>query len=287
MPKILLATPASVRATKTGAIYDTLDLWLESAMRIEGVDRYLFLNDIPQPRKSEIIFRCEDLKIAWDYENYGYIPDNRSHKARCIEDGHDYERFVVTRNRILDYALSHDYTHLFSIDSDIICRPDTLTRLMAHMRDNVAMVSVLVNTVARSIACPSLREGRGVQFPSTQWCYNIGDIIKKPESKRGYFVHIRRNKIKFDSCIRVGLTGACSILDLGPVRKHKMRYAMHTSGEDFTLCEQLRDVGYNLLCDTSRDLEGFHFQHESLIENARKYLEGGAVNYGVKTPQNP
>lgn len=285
---ILLATPASIRQErKTKEIYDTIDLWMEMSQHVEGVDGiYLFLNDIPKKRRKEITKKADKLKIAWDYKDYGYIPDDRSNVTRRPDSKDatkdtDYERFVVCRNEVLDYALANNYTHLFFVDSDIMVRPCTAKSLMAQMTEGVALCSVLMNVTAKFIYQPMSRKGRHVIIPERQWRYNIANIVITPPENPNSFIHILRKNIKFNSLIRVGMTGACAILNLDYI-KQGMRYQCHPYGEDMGLCEQFMIRNLKVHCNTAFDLEAFHIQHPELVENARQYLEGGKVNYHRK-----
>ena len=291
MSKILLATPASIRQErKSKEIYDTIDLWMEMAMKIEGVDgAYLLLNDIPEPRLTEITDKADELGIIWDYKDYGYTPDNRSNESRRPDrkdttKDTDYERFVVCRNHMLDYALANDYTHLFFVDSDVMVRPETCNRLMAHMTEGVALCSVLMNVTAKFLFSPTERKGRLITIPEKQWRYNIGNIIVTPEGKPNTFMHIVRSKIKFNSLMKVGMTGACAVLDLSYVRQG-MRYKCHIAGEDLALCDQFLQRNLKVYCDTSLDIEGFHIQHPGLKDNAIYYIGGGEVNYTKRMNQ--
>ena len=52
-----------------------------------------------------------------------------------------FDRFrhceIECRKIIQQHVVKSDYTHLFFLDSDIICKPDVLTRLLKHEKDAV------------------------------------------------------------------------------------------------------------------------------------------------------
>lgn len=65
-------------------------------------------------------------------------------KARLIyykppEDKKGFDRFrhceVTCRQMIIDYFLNHDIDYLFFVDSDVICEPDVLKKLLSRNKD--------------------------------------------------------------------------------------------------------------------------------------------------------
>jgi hypothetical protein len=270
-------------SSRTSELYDTVDWWLDAAMQVIGVDGiYLHLNDIPDKRRKEITDRADKLHVAWTYEDYMYLPDDRTESRRIFDEDKPYERFVKCRNRTLEYALENDYTHMLFVDSDVIIRPDTAVKLEEHMDETVGMCSVLVNNTAKFILHPRTRNNVPVQLPPHEWRYNIGETITKPPGVPNVFAHIKGKNLKFDTLMRVGVTGAAAILNLSYIKKFNIRYQCHPSGEDFSLCEQLGYHGAKILCDTSLQHEAFHIQDERLQINVQAYLNGSRPKYTVK-----
>jgi hypothetical protein len=70
----------------------------------------------------------------------------------------------------------------------------------------------------------------------------------------------------------VKITGGCCLLNLEPFRKYKIRYECDKNGEDANICGKLRDLGYQILIDTSDELETLHLQEIWLYHN-RKLIE--------------
>lgn len=296
MPKILMGTAACTRQMMGNPVnYDTVDVWIEMAKKVTRIDGfYLYLNDIPEPRRSYLFKLCKKEGIDYHYEDLGYVPDNRSRDAREIQEdyivekgkekgktkqraveGREYERFVVTRNVVIEYALKNNYDYIFNVDSDVICRPYTVDRILPRMKKNVGMVAVLINNLARYLS-----KSRVTIFkvPEPQFKWNICDYVETP----GKHPFIRHTKIRRNTVMDVHISGGCCLLNLEPFRTHGIRYECDWNGEDANICLKLRKLGYKIIVDTADDLETLHLQELWVYKNKElidSYLHGERPDY--------
>jgi len=130
-----------------------------------------------------------------------------------------YSYFAVIRNHGLHQLKNEDY--IFSCDSDILVRPETLKKLVSHKKDIVA--SLIPNNKSGTL-------------------YNILDWRDLNNA-----THIRsfpRNEL-----ISVGFTGACYLID-SRVIKAGVRYGYHPQGEDGYFCRMALQRGFKIYADT-------------------------------------
>ena len=291
--KILAATAACTRRMMSSEQdYDTIAFWIEMIQKVTGIDGYyLYLNDIEISRRSELFCLSEEAGIDYDYQDLGFSPDNRSNSAREPSrpreptrdnksrteaiPGREYERFVVTRNPVIEYALKNNYDYLFNVDSDVICRPYTVERLLVRMKPGVAMAAVLVNNLARYISRDKVNIFR-IPEPSFKW--NVCDLISTP----GRSPFIKHTQVKKNTVMDVDISGACCIIDLEPFKKHGIKYECDRNGEDANICGKLKKLGYKIILDTADDLECLHLQELWIMQNEQlinSYLRGERPDY--------
>jgi len=161
-------------------------------------------------------------------DNPDIMPDKRIKQDRRSTI---YSWLATLRNAMLDKAISIGADFFLSCDSDIIMRPDALSRLVAH---NVPAVSSLVYN--GYLVCPEEPQ----KYPN---------ILKWDGTK---YVHQTNWYIKnnipapYGKIIATDFTGACIL-----IRKDmfKYRYGYYYQGEDEPFCRSVRAHG--LYCDIS------------------------------------
>jgi len=136
---------------------------------------------------------------------------------------------AILRNILLQIFLSSECSHLFSVDSDILVTPDSLSALL---RLNLPIVSLLV---------------RNDHHLGDLGYYNIsqlqGDHYRPVQDfPRG-------------GVIQVDCTGAAYLIQRGVIEMG-VRYYPHRQGEDVGFCEDARARGISIWCHTG--VEGSH-----------------------------
>lgn len=129
LPEYLPALEATMRfATRYG--------WNDSA-------GYLFLeNDSTDETLSGLnvwAWKRPDIKIAT--RSGGYIPG----EGREEYGAYGYAHLADVRNTFIDLFLAGDGDYLFSVDSDVIVKVDTLLKLVAHADQNTIVGAAICN----------------------------------------------------------------------------------------------------------------------------------------------
>jgi len=152
------------------------------------------------------------------------ITANLDSKRSHVRGAYKFSHLAVLRNLLLYSFLNSNCQYLFSIDSDILASPDTLSRLLEH---NCDIVSVLV--------CNGHELG-------DEAIYNI---LNRTED--GRFVHLR--EFPRDSIFRVDCTGAACLIKRRVIESCKVRYSSNLGAEDIGFCQAAARQGIEIYCD--------------------------------------
>jgi cellulose synthase/poly-beta-1,6-N-acetylglucosamine synthase-like glycosyltransferase len=150
---------------------------------------------------------------------------------------YNFSRLAELRNLLLQAFLESDCDYLFSLDSDILVPPYTLTQLL---KDKCDVVSALVCN-GREIG--DLR------------IYNI--LARGREGNYRHMVHFPRDQI-----FPVDCTGAAYLIRRGVIAAG-VRYSGKHGAEDIGFCEAATDLGFGLFCDGR--VECLHYMNEKLV----------------------
>lgn len=174
--------------------------------------------DILKTFREEYLSEYYKISI-WDISgvNNGYI-DNR-------KGIRDYEAFATVRNMWLKMADSKS-EWILSIDSDVLVPPNIIKQLMSHNKD----------------MCSALVLNNRTNYNS----YNILCL----NNKGTQYNHITEGDYEFwEGLVPVDITGACVLMKRSSIEG--IEYSGHPRGEDFSFCEELKDRGCEIFCDTT------------------------------------
>ena len=194
---------------------------------------------VPQPQVAKMKKR---ILIA--------IPTNRNIEAETFKSIYDLvtpEGYDVhfqyfwgyqvdqVRNLIADWTIRNGFDYLFSVDSDIAFAPDTLAKLLSHDKDIVS----------------------GVYIQRIPGRHTI-EIMRK--NQFGGVTHVDFADIKDQGLVPIDGCGFGCVLIKSEVLKgipyphflyHSAIDHANTVSEDVHFCNQARDRGFTLWCDTS------------------------------------
>ena len=147
-------------------------------------------------------------------KNLGFPQDVRSNRHR----DRIFTRLAQVRNALLSLAQKEDY--LFSVDTDILVGPDTLSRFLANDKDYCSAL---------------IFNDRQQRFPN---------IMKLTGS--GQLTHYR--DFPANSLFPVAVTGAVFMAPNQVITQ--CRYSHHPQGEDVAFCMEARARGFEIWCDS-------------------------------------
>lgn len=166
------------------------------------------------------------------------VEENQSRPGGYKRGYYSLPQLAHLRNRLLREFLNSSCTHLFSVDSDIIMPAYGLQQLLT---DNCPIVSALV--------C----NGHELGDPG------IFNVLKRdPE---GNYRHIR--DIPPRCLFPVDCTGAAYLIAREVVEEYGIRYAADQGAEDIGFCEEARQRGLGIYCDSR--VEGLHLMNEGML----------------------
>lgn len=148
--------------------------------------------------------------------------------ARKEYGGHQRGRYSLTRlavlrNMLLEAFLDSPCHYLFSLDSDILAPPHTLSNLLAN---DLPVVSALV--------CNGHQVG-------DEGIYNV---LRREANHYEFIRDFPR-----DRCFEVDCTGAAYLIRRDIIEDYGVTYSAEKGGEDIGFCEMAAAQGIKLYCD--------------------------------------
>ncbi|NLO20976.1 MAG: glycosyltransferase [Syntrophomonadaceae bacterium] len=192
------------------------------------------LEALDYPRESIsycfIINDCDDSTpvilrdFAQKYPGQVVLVDNNAGTRAYQRGQYSFKRLADLRNLLLMEFMRSDCDYLFSVDSDILVTPHSLTALM---QNDCSIVSCLV--------CNG-------EVIGDRSCYNV-----LYQSDRGHYLHIRN--FPRDRLFRVDCTGAAYLIKRRVISQLGIRYSALAGAEDIGFCEAARQKGVHIYCD--------------------------------------
>lgn len=183
-------------------------------------------------------------KITIEEYNKKNIPDSRDRINR-IRDNRVYNHLADLRNIVCNRV---DTEWLFSVDSDIMLIPNTITDL--------------INTGKKAISALVCNGHEFALTMSNVNPYQFTNVMYlNPHNK---YVHFRRSQLK--GILDVDLTGAVMLIHKD-LYKHA-KYKFDPQGEDAPFCRDIQKLGERIYCNC--DLKQAHCMNLQLLEAYKK-----------------
>lgn len=160
----------------------------------------------------------------------------------------DVYNFLATLRNYICKNVSTDY--LFSCDSDIMIKPDTLEKLINWGKNCISALVCNGHTFAK------LQPHKRIDK------YKFTNILKK--GLYGRYIHFRKSEL--NGLLEVDVTGAVYLIKKH-IYKH-CRYKPDLQGEDIPFCEDVRKMNEKIYCDA--DLKLPHCMDLGLLELYKK-----------------
>lgn len=143
------------------------------------------------------------------------------------------------RNKLVDFFLSKDFTHILFIDADTVPEPDAISKLLSHDKEVVTGLTPML------------------MYDDKKKAWNTMYNVFKPKIKDNYteVVNLTGKLEKADKC-----GASCLLIKREVFEKMKKPYFRfilsddglnHKQSEDLFFTENLKDIGVQLYCDTS------------------------------------
>lgn len=208
---------------------------------------------------SEKIIKKFKLDHEHEYHNitidYYYGNRNSPHDQRTneIRLKHTYNHLSILRNKLLEYTEKNNHSHLLSLDSDIMIKPDTLTKLLSHKKDCIA--GLIWNGFEHAKTDPW-------KFPNIL-NYNNDNILKHISN---YYVK-NAPTLTESKLVKVDCSGAIILLS-NRLCKSGIQYGWDVQGEDIFFSREVYKKGFEIFCDYS--CYNPHLMNEELLQ---QYIE--------------
>jgi GT2 family glycosyltransferase len=145
----------------------------------------------------------------------------------------------VAREKLANMALSMNAKYIFWLDTDILCPPDTIQRLMKHKKPFVS----------------------GLYARRYHPCFN--EMMRKAKDDKGNdgYMSIPEGAYEKGSLVECDAVGfGCVLMETSMLKEIEQPWFKWTEGphgairgqsEDFYMCSKARRAGFKIFCDTS------------------------------------
>ena len=222
--KIMIGCPLS--RNREFVLTDYLNAIKNLNYNKKDISLCFLLNGYPEDKTEKILEIFQD-EYENEYNRFDIWKLNNDNKDRRT-GSRDYGWFALIRNLWTQMKTDEDY--LFSVDSDIILKEETLNNLLATQKD---IISALI--------CNSL---------DNTMPYKLYNIHRFSDSK-SHIIPLMPNELK-GPIASVDVTGACyliksNILDL-------IKYSYDKYGEDIGFCKEAEKYKIKRFCLLTEEL---------------------------------
>ena len=214
------------------SIDNSMDLLLELRSKYQSQYRKILINEV-------------------DFQVLRYVRNGK----RC-----GYDHIAKVRNLWLQSLSDEEY--IFSVDTDVILLPNTLTTLLSH---SVDMCAALISNVFGNWNTCNILNNEMISTP----VHNPSTPPKRLRVAR----HIP--DIPDTGLIPVDVTGACIVMHR-KVIEAGVRYSDDKQGEDIAFCIDAQAAGFGIYCDVGHRL--FHAMGPGMLEDLEKWKVENNLN---------
>ncbi len=195
-------------------------------------------------------------------EFYDELKEKKLNVIRGKHFKNAVEAIVYNRNVVRSYFLARDYDYLFSLDSDVICEPDAIEKLMKHQKEIVTGIyysAKIENGIA--VAKPMLF----VRLSDSEF----KEVISKEEYKKqleqglkreDIFRQLNREEVIEPKLIQVVVAGLGVVLiKRNVLEKVAFRFdSAIKATDDFFFFVDTEKAGFELYADTTVKCSHLH-----------------------------
>lgn len=228
------------------------------------IDYCLYDDNISEDSKTIL----QEFKKAHEQKVYLYISDKKDNYI-CHEQTHLWNESLIWKvaefkNKIIEYAIQHNYDYLFLVDSDLLLNPHTIEHLITTGKD-------IISEIFWTKWHPTLPK-----LPQV-WLGDFYTLFHKTreETLSEKETSIRQkqflNQLEEPGVYEVGGLGACTLISknalLAGVNFKEIKN-ISFPGEDRHFCIRAMAFGFSLFVDTH--FPAYHIYRESELKGGRR-----------------
>ncbi len=160
---------------------------------------------------------------------------------------------VYNRNIIRSYFLARDFDYLFSLDSDVMCQPDAIEKLLAHKKELVTGVYYSATIEQGKITAKPMLFVK-ITDEEFSKIMQVEQYKQMPQIKKeDLFRQLTKQEIQEPKLLEVDIAGLGAVL----IKREVLEKTAFTfdadkkATDDFFFFEQTAKQGYKLYCDTT------------------------------------
>lgn len=214
-------------------------------------------NSLTYPNKELLLV---DNSATEDFYN-----ELKTRKINVIRGKHfekTVEALVYNRNAVRSYFLARDYDYLFSLDSDVICEPDAIEKLMKHQKE---IVSGIYYSAKMENGVPVAKPMLFVRLNDAEF----QELLTKEEYKQQFeqglkrediFRQLNREEVLDSKLIIVDVAGLGVVLiKRNVLEKVPFRFdSTIKATDDFFFFVDTQKAGFELYADTTVKCSHLH-----------------------------
>lgn len=261
--RILIGSPVYQKPMILERFLDSLKAQNQNTITVD----YMFVDDNVMMESKAMLHEFSPMGSS-----VHIIPGDEKGAYQCDEETHYWNDSLMLKvanykNKIIDFALEHDYDYLFSADSDLVLHPN----LIEHLKS-------LGKEIVSEVFWCSWHTG-APQLPNV-WMFDEYDFMPKDsdhplEEKEEKILYEKfLNMLKIPGVYGVGGLGACTLISRDALLKgvnFKPIKNLTIHGEDRFFCIRAAVLDIALFVDTH--YPAYHIYRDADLAGVPDYIE--------------
>jgi len=214
---------------------------------------------------NALTYPNKELLLVDNSETEDFYNELRAKKLNVVRGKHfdkTVEAIVYNRNVVRSYFLARDYDYLFSLDSDVICEPDAIEKLMTHQKEMVSGIyySAKIENgviVAKPMLFIRLKDE---EFQEVLKNEQYKQALEQGLKREDIFRQLNREEVLEPKIINVDVAGLGVVLiKRNVLEKVPFRFdASIKATDDFFFFVDTEKAGFKLYADTTVKCSHLH-----------------------------
>jgi GT2 family glycosyltransferase len=231
MTKILVATPT----------YDGMEYCFKEFLEhIKAIDYDNFDILIMDNSRTKKFFRkikpIPKIKVIYDE----------------TQEEKNMDRLISSRNKILDYAIQHNYDYLLMMDSDVLVPSNILKKLLSHQKDVVSGLYFNYSKDGKQALPVCYRKLEEKYYPAYEKFFpnaNMKMFSRQMSIEEAKSQDLFEVSVPSPGCLLLSKKAFSSGARYGVVQRFEKEFKNTT--DDIKFFKELRESKFDIYCDTS------------------------------------